>query len=83
MAKAFPNSRFFGFDYHAESIRGAQESAARQGLGDHAFFQMSKSKDFTGENYDLVCVFDSLHDMGDPVGAAGMCGSAWLRTAPG
>ena len=70
MAKAFPNSRLFGFDYHDESIRGAQQSADRQGLGERAFFQVSQSKDFTGENYDLVTVFDCLHDMGDPVGAA-------------
>ncbi len=70
MAKAFPNSRFFGFDYHHGSVEGAAESAARQGLGDRASFQVIKAKEFPGEGYDLVTLFDCLHDMGDPVGAA-------------
>ncbi len=70
MANAFPNSRFFGFDYHHESIKGARETANRQGLGERAEFRVSKAKEFTGESYDLVTLFDCLHDMGDPAGAA-------------
>ncbi len=70
MAKAFPNSRFFGFDYHDKSIDGARDSADRQGLADRVTFDMAKAKDFPGTDYDLVTVFDCLHDMGDPVGAA-------------
>jgi SAM-dependent methyltransferase len=70
MAQAFPNSHFFGFDYHDKSIAGARESAERQGLSDRGHFEVAKAKDFPCGNYDLVCVFDCLHDMGDPVGAA-------------
>lgn len=70
MAAAFPNSQFFGFDYHDGSIRGARESAARQGMKDRATFDVATAKGFPGKNYDLVTVFDCLHDMGDPVGAA-------------
>jgi SAM-dependent methyltransferase len=70
MAKAFPNSRFFGFDYHDKSIEGASASAAREGLGDRVKFSVSKAKEFPGKDYDFVTVFDCLHDMGDPVGAA-------------
>jgi len=70
MAKAFPKSQFFGFDYHMGSIEGARESAARQGLSGRATFDAATAKGFPGTNYDLVTVFDCLHDMGDPVGAA-------------
>ena len=70
MAKAFPKSQFFGFDYHDQSIAGARESATRQGVAAHARFDVAKAKEFPGKNYDLICVFDCLHDMGDPIGAA-------------
>jgi len=33
-------------------------------------FEVATSTDFPGTDYDLVCFFDCLHDMGDPVGAA-------------
>ncbi len=70
MAKAFPNSRFFGFDYHDKSIEAARESAKRAGVADRVSFEISPAKSFPGKDYDLVAVFDCLHDMGDPVGAA-------------
>ncbi|MGC2161084.1 MAG: methyltransferase domain-containing protein [Silvibacterium sp.] len=70
MAKAFPKSEFFGFDYHDKSIEGASESAKREGLKKRVTFKVSKAKDFPGKDYDFVTVFDCLHDMGDPVGAA-------------
>src|SRR5271156_5496666 len=70
MAKAYPKSQFFGFDYHDGSIEGARESAKRQGVADHATFNVSTAKEFPGKDYDFITVFDCLHDMGDPVGAA-------------
>jgi SAM-dependent methyltransferase len=70
MAKAFPKSEFFGFDYHDKSIEGARATAAREGLEVRANFGVAKAKEFPGRDYDLVTVFDCLHDMGDPVGAA-------------
>src|SRR5258706_3778593 len=70
MAKAFPKSRFFGFDYHDKSIEAARESAQRNGVADRVTFEVSKAKTFPGKDYDLVTVFDCLHDMGDPIGAA-------------
>jgi SAM-dependent methyltransferase len=69
MAEAYPNSRFFGFDYHAPSIAEARTTATRAGVGDNIEFVVAPAKNFTGEGYDLVCFFDCLHDMGDPVGA--------------
>jgi SAM-dependent methyltransferase len=70
MAKAFPKSSFFGFDYHDKSIAAARESARREGLADRVTFDVAPAKSFPGSNYDFVAVFDCLHDMGDPVGAA-------------
>ncbi len=70
LAKAFPRSRFFGFDYHDKSIEGARESANREGVADRVTFDVAKAKEYPGKDYDFVAVFDCLHDMGDPVGAA-------------
>jgi len=70
MAEAFPNSEFFGFDYHDASIERAREAAQAAGVGDRISFQTASAKDYPGSGYDLVTVFDCLHDMGDPVGAA-------------
>ena len=70
MARAFPNSEFFGFDYHDKSIEAARESARRNGVADRVTFEVAKAKEFPGKDYDFVAVFDCLHDMGDPVGAA-------------
>jgi SAM-dependent methyltransferase len=70
MAKSFPKSRFYGFDYHDKSIEAARETAKREGVADRATFEVAKAKEFPGKDYDFVAVFDCLHDMGDPVGAA-------------
>jgi hypothetical protein len=66
MTKAFPRSRFFGFDYHDQSIEAAREQAASDGVAGRVTFDVSKAKDFPGKDYDLVAFFDCLHDMGDP-----------------
>ena len=70
MAEAFPNSEFFGFDYHAASIDRANLAAQEVGVDDRITFTTATAKEYPGDGYDLVCVFDCLHDMGDPVGAA-------------
>jgi SAM-dependent methyltransferase len=69
MAEAFPNSRFFGFDYHENSIETARKAAKEAGLGERVRFDVRSAKNYPAEGYDLVCFFDCLHDMGDPVGA--------------
>jgi SAM-dependent methyltransferase len=69
MAEAFPNSHFFGFDYHPASIEAARQTAKDAGLGDRVRFDVQSAKTYPAEGYDLVCFFDCLHDMGDPVGA--------------
>jgi SAM-dependent methyltransferase len=70
MAQAFPASRFAGFDYHAPSIATATQRAAEGGVTDRVTFAQATAKNYPGQDYDLICFFDCLHDMGDPVGAA-------------
>jgi 2-polyprenyl-3-methyl-5-hydroxy-6-metoxy-1,4-benzoquinol methylase len=70
MAKAFPESRFTGFDYHDGSIATARERAAAAGLEGRVEFRTMPAASYSGDGYDLVTMFDCLHDMGDPAGAA-------------
>ena len=70
MAQAFPNSTFVGSDYHAGSIETARTRAREAGVADRVTFEATLAADHPGDGYDLVTMFDCLHDMGDPVGAA-------------
>jgi 2-polyprenyl-3-methyl-5-hydroxy-6-metoxy-1,4-benzoquinol methylase len=70
MAQAFPNSTFVGSDYHDGSIATARERAQQAGVADRVSFQTAAAAAYSGSGYDLVTMFDCLHDMGDPVGAA-------------
>jgi SAM-dependent methyltransferase len=70
MAKSYPKSRFFGFDYHDVSIDTAKARADDAGVGGRIQFAVAKAKNYPGVNYDFITFFDCLHDMGDPVGAA-------------
>jgi SAM-dependent methyltransferase len=70
MAAAFPRSTFVGFDYHQASIDQARAAAVTAGMDDRVRFEVAGAADFPGNGYDLVAMFDCLHDMGDPVGAA-------------
>jgi 2-polyprenyl-3-methyl-5-hydroxy-6-metoxy-1,4-benzoquinol methylase len=70
MAEAFPNSTFTGSDYHDGSIATARQRAAEAGVGDRARFEVAPAASYSGTGYDLVTMFDCLHDMGDPAGAA-------------
>jgi SAM-dependent methyltransferase len=70
MAKAFPQSRFYGFDYHEGSVRTAKKRAQAAGLDGQVRFEVAGADDFAGDGYDLVAHFDCLHDLADPVGAA-------------
>jgi SAM-dependent methyltransferase len=69
MAKAFPNSQFIGSDYHAGSIETAQQRAREAGI-DNVRFEVAPAAGYGGTKYDFVTMFDCLHDMGDPAGAA-------------
>jgi 2-polyprenyl-3-methyl-5-hydroxy-6-metoxy-1,4-benzoquinol methylase len=70
MAQAFPNSTFVGSDYHDGSIGTARRRAEDAGVADRVSFEVASATAYRGTDYDLVTMFDCLHDMGDPVGAA-------------
>lgn len=70
MAEAFPNATFVGFDYHEGSIEHARDAAAKAGVADRVRFEVARAQDFPGDGFDLVTIFDALHDMGDPESAA-------------
>lgn len=70
MAQAFPNSRFFGFDTHLDSIDEAKGHAVAAGIAARVDFSVARADDYPGQGYGLVCFFDTLHDLGDPVAAA-------------
>jgi SAM-dependent methyltransferase len=70
MARAFPNSTFVGSDYHEGSLATARMRAEEAGVGDRVRFEHAPAASYPGTGYDLVTMFDCLHDMGDPVGAA-------------
>jgi SAM-dependent methyltransferase len=70
MAQAFPESSFVGSDYHEGSIQTARERAQSAGVADRVRFEVAPAAAYSGSGYDLVTMFDCLHDMGDPVGAA-------------
>jgi len=68
LAQAYPASTVIGFDADAGSVEAARKRAADAGLADRVQFEVASATTFGG-TYDLVCFFDCLHDMGDPVGA--------------
>ena len=70
MAQAFPESSFVGSDYHEGSIQTARQRAQSAGVADRVRFEVAPAAAYSGSGYDLVTMFDCLHDMGDPVGAA-------------
>ena len=88
MAQSFPHSTFLGTDYHAGSIETARQRAKEAGVADRVRFETAAAAGQPGEGYDLVTMFDCLHDMGDPVGAARQVhktlapGGTWLIVEP-
>jgi SAM-dependent methyltransferase len=88
LAEAYPASTFAGFDYHADSIAAARKGAAEAGVSDRLTFEVAGADDFPGDGYDLICVFNALHEWGDPVSAARHIRDAlapdgtWMFTEP-
>ncbi|MFC3127252.1 methyltransferase domain-containing protein [Pseudoroseomonas globiformis] len=88
MAKAFPNSRFTGYDFHAPSIEQANVHARSHGLAERVRFETAAAKALPDEGFELVTMFDCLHDMGDPRGAAAHIrsrlrpGGTWMIVEP-
>lgn len=88
MAQAFPNSRFVGYDFHQPSIDEANAHAWAHGIADRVRFETTPAKSIAENGFDLVTMFDALHDMGDPRGCAAHILSlladdgAWMLVEP-
>ena len=66
LAKAYPNSSFYGFDNHDKTIETAKLRAKEAGLSSNIHFETLAAKNFTEQDFALVCFMDCLHDMGGP-----------------
>ena len=88
MAEAWPNSSFVGFDFHEPSIIEARRHAKEHGLGDRVRFEVAKAKEIAENSFDLITMFDCLHDMGDPAGCSAHMhrilspGGSWMVVEP-
>ena len=70
LAKAFERSSVVGFDTHDGSLEEALSGAEAAGVADRVAFRRADAQSYPADGYDLICFFDTLHDLGDPVGAA-------------
>jgi SAM-dependent methyltransferase len=70
LAEAFPQSRFWGFDYHEQSIESARSHARNKEIENRVSFEVASAMSYPAEGFDLIGFFDCLHDMSDPVDAA-------------
>ena len=68
--RSVPEEPFIGYDFHAPSIEQANAHARAHGVADRVRFEVAAAKDITERDFDLVTMFDCLHDMGDPRGSA-------------
>ena len=88
MAQAYPQSRFTGYDFHEPSVEEARQHASQHGLADRVTFEVSAAKDIAEHDFDLVTMYDCLHDMGDPRGCAAHMrrilapGGSWMIVEP-
>ncbi|WP_066809653.1 class I SAM-dependent methyltransferase [Sphingomonas asaccharolytica] len=88
MAEAYPESNFVGYDFHEPSIDEARRHAGEHGLGDRVRFEVATAKDIPEQGFDLITMYDCLHDMGDPRGCAGHMrrilapGGSWMIVEP-
>ena len=88
MAEAYPDSSFVGYDFHEPSIDEARRHAGEHGLGDRVRFEVATAKDIAEQGFDLITMYDCLHDMGDPRGCAGHMrqilapGGSWMIVEP-
>lgn len=88
MAEAYPESNFVGYDFHEPSIDEARRHAGEHGLGDRVRFEVATAKDIADQGFDLITMYDCLHDMGDPRGCAGHMrrilapGGSWMIVEP-
>jgi ubiquinone/menaquinone biosynthesis C-methylase UbiE len=66
MARAFPNSNFVGYDFGEDGIALARTEARQMGLANASFEVRDAARLGINERFDLVTVFDAVHDQAQP-----------------
>ncbi len=66
MAKAFPSSRFRGYDFSEEGVSAGRAEAAACGLSNAGFEAKDVSTLDEPAGYDLITAFDAIHDQAQP-----------------
>jgi SAM-dependent methyltransferase len=67
LAEAFPHALVDGIDLDEQSIKEAERNATERGVHDRVTFHVGDAAAPRAGRYDLVCVFEALHDMADPI----------------
>ncbi|AYG84614.1 Demethylrebeccamycin-D-glucose O-methyltransferase [Streptomyces hundungensis] len=74
LAQAYPRARVHGLDLDERSVCDARANAREAGVADRVTFEVRDAADpELAGRYDLVCVFDALHDMARPVEVLRSC----------
>jgi SAM-dependent methyltransferase len=76
IATLYPAAQVLGIDYHDASIAHARSQA----VADNLRYEVAAATDLPGSDHDLISFFDSLHDLGDPLGALVRARSALAPT---
>ena len=69
LARAYPQASVHGYDFHDRSIAVARQQAARAGLAGRIRFETLDATSYPAGGFDLICLLDVLHDLGDPAAA--------------
>src|SRR5215471_3908393 len=68
LAKAFPKSRFVGYDVYSPNVAKAKKLAEESGVADLVRFAEIDAAEGLPGTFDLVTTFDVIHDAVDPRG---------------
>lgn len=69
LARGYPRIQVLGVDLDPDSVTAARAAAADAGVADRVEFEVGDAATVAGgDPFDLVTIFEALHDMGDPVG---------------
>lgn len=69
LARAYPQASVHGYDFHERSIQVARQRADQAGLGGRIRFEALDAVSYPADGFDLICLLDTLHDLGDPAAA--------------
>jgi len=69
LARAYPQASVHGYDFHDRSIQVARQQAGQAGLGGRIRFETLDATSYPADGFDLICLLDTLHDLGDPAAA--------------